>query len=352
MLFTGQAGSRQMEETAESQLAISGISHRRTIFRSAGMNPFMELMGLSQLIWFLLRFKPDLVHCASPKGVLYGGIAARLCGVRGLVLAVSGMGYAFTNDAGNASRGFVRGIYTSLASFAFHHSNVHVIVQNMDDYFSLLERKLANEEQLSLIPGSGVDLSLYANCDATHKEFIVLLPARMLRDKGVSEFVDTARLVKQVAPSWRFVLAGAADCDNPTAIPEADLQRWQVEGVVEWLGHVENMVPWFQKAAIVCLPSYREGLPKALLEAAAASCAVVTTDVTGCREAIAPGKSGDLVPARDSGILAETLLSLIIDKTKRIRYGNYGRQRACSLFSIESVVGRTIDIYKGLLKDD
>ena len=171
----------------------------------------------------------------------------------------------------------------------------------------------------------------------------------MLKGKGVGEFVAAARKVKLMEPSWRFVLAGAAGYDNPSAILEGDLLAWQAEGVVEWLGHVEDMVPLYREAAIVCLPSYREGMPKALLEAAAAGCAVVTTDVTGCREAIAPGVTGDLVPVRDSDALAAVLLSLIKDDARRLSYGEKGCQRALDRFSVESVVQQTVGIYRELL---
>lgn len=351
-LFTGQAGSDQMESAAMTQLSVTGLAHERGVFRSSGLNPFVELWGLCQLILFLLRFKPDIVHCASPKGVLYGGIAARFCRVRGLVLAISGMGYAYTEGTGQGlARKIIQKIYGVMARFAFHHRNARVIVQNKDDYLSVLERGLVCESQLNLIPGSGVDLSLFVDCDVTAKKPLVLLPARMLQDKGVKEFVAAARKVKQAEPSWRFILAGAAGYDNPSVISETDLQSWQAEGIVEWLGHVDDMLPLFCKAAIVCLPSYREGIPKSLLEAAAACCAVVTTDVTGCREAIDVGETGDLVPARDSEALAATLLSLIKDTDRRIRYGIKGRDRAIEIFSIQSVVDQTLEIYRRLLKN-
>ena len=352
-LLTGQAGSQEMEQVAQAQLQAAGVEHQRVIFSSAGMNPLVELLGVLQLVWFLLRYKPDVVHCASPKGVLYGGIAARLCRVHGLVLAISGMGYAYTQGAGQrGARAFVRRVYGALAGFAFHHPNVRVIVQNQDDYQSVIENGLAEARRVTLIPGSGVDLSLFEGCSPADKSRIVLLPARMLKDKGVGEFVEAARQLKSVAPNWRFVLAGAAGYGNPSAIRLEQLQAWQTEGCIEWLGHVDDMTPLFREAAIVCLPSYREGMPKALLEAAAAGCAVVTTDVTGCREAIEPGVTGDLVQARDSSSLANALLSLIEDEQRQQSYGAKGQERAKAIFSIASVVSQTLNIYDGVLRHD
>jgi glycosyltransferase involved in cell wall biosynthesis len=351
-LFTGQAGSLAMEDAALVQLRAKEIPHNRTIFRSSGTNPFVELAGLIQLTWFLFRFKPDIVHCASPKGVLYGGIAARVCRVHGLVLAISGMGYAYTdNTQKTTKRAIIKKVYGALVRLAFGHRNLQVIVQNKDDYLSMQENGLAQRSNLCLIPGSGVDLRLFSKCDVTSKKKQVLLPARMLADKGVLEFVAAARSVKKLEPTWRFLLAGAAGYDNPTAISQNELQAWVAEGVVEWLGHVPDMVPLFQDAAIVCLPSYREGMPKALLEAAAAYCAIVTTDVTGCREAIEDGVTGDLVPVRNSEKLAESLLTLIRSKEIREGYGIKGQKRAVDLFSIQSVVHQTTDIYKRLISN-
>lgn len=352
-LLTGKAGSKEMEETAVMQLQATGVVHRRASFSSSGMNPLIEFLGLLQLAWFVIRFRPDIMHCASPKGVLYGGLVARICGVRGLVLAISGMGYAYTGGTEQSSvRAFVRRVYGALAGFSFHHPNVRVIVQNMDDFQSAIDKGLTQVSSLSLIPGSGVDLSLFEDCTATNKSNIVLLPARMLKDKGIEEFVKAARRIKAVAPDWRFVLAGAAGYDNPSSIGASQLQTWQAEGCVEWVGHLNDMAPLFRESAIVCLPSYREGMPKALLEAAAAGCAVVTTDVTGCREAIEPGVTGDLVPVRNSDALADAILSLIKDKQRRQAYGIKGQLRARALFSVDSVVSQTMKIYEELFNHE
>jgi glycosyltransferase involved in cell wall biosynthesis len=352
-LLTGQAGSQEMEQLAQAQLQAAGVEHHRAFFSSAGMNPFVELLGVLQLVWFMLRYKPDVVHCASPKGLLYGGIAARLCRVRGLVLAISGMGFAYTQGVGRrGARAFARKVYGALAGFAFNHPNVRVIVQNQDDYQAVIENGLADENCVTLIPGSGVDLSLFEGCSPADKVRMVLLPARMLKDKGVGEFVEAARKLKSVAPDWRFVLAGAAGYGNPSAIGLEQLQAWQTEGCIEWLGHVDDMTPLFREAAIVCLPSYREGMPKALLEAAAAGCAVVTTDVPGCREAVEPGVTGDLVQARDSVSLAKALLSLIDDEQRQKLYGIKGQERAKAIFSLASVVSQTLNIYDGVLRHD
>lgn len=351
-LFTGYPGSALMETLADKVLSEVGVVHQRVGFHSAGVNPLVELWGLLQLTWTLRRYRPDIIHCVSPKGVLYGGIAARLIGVKGVVLAISGMGYAFTaSEKRSILRSLIKTAYQTTARISFGHPNVHVIVQNKDDEQCVITNGLALKKDVVLIPGSGVSLKDFVGCSAEKKERIVLFPARMIRDKGVVEFMKAASSIRGEAPEWRFLLAGAADYKNPSAISVEEIEGWQREGVIEWLGHVDNMKVLFASAAIVCLPSYREGMPKALLEAAAAGCAVVTTDVTGCREAIVNGETGDLVPARDSETLIKTLLDLMRDQERRIRYGINGQARAQQIFSVDAVVEKTFDIYREILKN-
>ena len=349
-LVTGQAGSAQMELPSVEKIAAAGIQHTRTFFRSDSVNPIRELIGLIQLTSYLIRTRPDVVHCVSPKGVLYGGIAARLARIQSIVLAVSGMGYAFTPVSnGGIARYVISHVYRALAGFAFGHDNKRVIVQNGDDRQTLLQSGLACVQELILIPGSGVDLSSFQSVRIEEKSKLVVLPARMLRDKGVAEYVDAIRRIKKHVPDWRFVLAGAADYHNPSSVPVEQIEQWQHEGLVDWLGHVENMVTYYTDASIVCLPSYREGMPKALLEAAAAGCAVITTDAVGCREAILPGVTGELVPVRDVERLSEAILGLINDKKRREAYGVAGMQLAKSRYGIDAVISSTLDIYEDLL---
>lgn len=348
-LITGQAGSESMEMIANKELQQRDLFHERVRFRSSSINPLLEALGLIQLVSKLKRMAPDLVHCASPKGVLYGGIASRLSGVPSLVLAISGMGYALTSTGSDSlSRRLIGLIYRSLSRFAFGHKNMRVIVQNSDDFESLLQTGWVKKEHISLIPGSGVDLCKYPLVPISARENVVLFPARVLYDKGVQEFIEAATLVSRKCLGWRFVIAGAADYDNPSAPTLSLLNGWRQLGFVELLGHVDDMPAVFLKSKIVCLPSYREGMPKALLEAAAAGNAIVTTDVTGCREAIEDGVTGDLVPVRDANALAEAIYKLIQDEERCKRYGEQGRRRAERLYSIDSVIANTLNIYEEL----
>lgn len=351
-LFTGQPGNDQVEKLAEHKLADAGIAHERVQFRSSGLNPIIEGFAFLQLLWCLFRYRPDIVHCASPKGILFGGVAARLCRTSGLVLAVSGLGYLYTKPKETFFHKCLRFVFESISLIGFRHPNICVIVQNETDRKLLLDRSLAREANLILIPGSGVDLTQFDNLTHAEKKKQVLLPARMLTDKGVEEFVEAARKIRSIRQDWLFILAGESKYDNPTAIAEEQLKEWQTQGVIKWRGYVEDMVPLYREASIVCLPSYREGMPKALLEAAAAKCAVVTTDVPGCREAIEPGVTGDLVPPRNGKVLGEKLLGLINDPDRLHRYGDMGRERASRLYSIKTVLDEITTVYEGMSKDE
>ena len=351
-LVTGRAGSDSMEAAAERALSSHRIEHQRVAFTAAGMNPFVELRGLTGLLRSLRKLAPDVIHCASPKGNLYGAIVARVLRVPALVIAVSGMGFAFTADPGSgAFRRFASAIYRLLARFAYGHRNKRVIVQNTQDWEFILQSGLAVERELILIPGSGVDIVKLERSDVETKSKIVLFAARMVFDKGVLEFIEAARIVRELEPEWKFIMAGAADYENPSSVPADLLRKHSDAGTVDWRGLVDDMDSLYEETSIVCLPSYyREGMPKVLLEAAAAGCAVVTTDLPGCSEAIIPGRTGDLVQPRDARALANALLALIRDQPRRVAYGRAGRDMARQRFSIDAVVQRTVGLYGELLE--
>lgn len=340
-----------MEPAAVQALQSSGIPFTRFPFRSASINPFSELRALISISIYLRKHKPDIVHCVSPKGVLYGGIASRVAGIRSVVFAISGMGYASTKGRKESfGRAFLGILYNSLLAFVFLRKNIKVIVQNTDDKHFFQSRYNLEDAQLRLIPGSGVDVSEYENVVYSDKENIVLFPARMLKDKGVIEFIQAATSLAEDMKDWRFILAGAADYENPSSVSANRLESFEYKNI-EWIGHIENMVPLYKKASIVCLPSYREGMPKCLLEGAAAGCAIVTTDAIGCRDAVIPGVTGDIVPCGDSAALAQTLIALMIDKTRRAKYGYEGRTLAISKYNVTDVIKDTLLIYDELIAE-
>ena len=349
MLVTGEAGSARLEAPAVEQLRDLGIPHLVTRFRSSSLSPLRELAGLGGVARCMLQWKPDLVHCASPKGLLYGGLASRLTRRPALVLAVSGMGSLFTKSGG-AARALLRQVYLTLVRLAYRHPNRRVIVQNDNDRAAIMAAGFAQADAIRLIPGSGVRLAQYLPLPLEGRQDLVVLPARLLREKGVEEFVFAARRIRASGSPWRFALLGTADYDNPSSVSRQQVEQWVAEGVVEWWGHRDDMAAVLAQAAIVCLPSYYpEGMPKALLEAAAAGCAVVTTDSVGCRDAIDPGVTGDLVPVRDAEALTRALQALIDDPERRLAYGAAGRELAIRKFDLDQVLRTTRDIYDELV---
>lgn len=343
-LISGRSSSASMEADSAQTLDNAGIAHYSASFRATGTNPLIETFGLLQALRQVRALKPDVIHTASPKGNLYGGIAARICGVPKLVISVSGQGYLFTGNAGCLKRG-IGYFYNVLIKWVYRHPDCTVIVQNQGDYSALVGADMLRREQLLLIPGSGVELALFEDMPLEQIENIVVLPARMLRDKGVLEFVDAARMLKQSYPEWRFVLVGSADYRNPSAIPIGQIQAWVSDGIVEWWDYQSDMPAVYRKAAIVCLPSYREGMPKCLLEAAAAAKPVLTTDAIGCREAIIPDETGLLVPVKDAAALSVAMRRLMDDSQLRRSMGDKGRILAQQRFSVDSVIERVMAVY-------
>ncbi len=311
-----------------------------------GMNPARELQSILGLTRILRRLRPALLHNIAQKPVLYGTLAARLAGVPAVVNGVAGMGYLFTSETARARlvRALVGGAYRALLAAP----NVRVLVQNPDDQEQVL--RLTGVEPV-LIPGSGVDLARFVPRPQPPGPALVLLASRMLWDKGVGEFVAAARLLKARGLPARLVLVGKPDPGNPASVSEDQLRDWQREGCIEWWGYRADMPEVMAAAHIACLPSYyREGLPKFLIEAAAAGLPLVTTDATGCREAVEPGGNGLLVPVRDPVALAAALARLIGDAALRRRFGAQSRALAEARFDATRIHGATLAVYHELLQ--
>ena len=345
-VVTGQPPSSAMDEGAEEAISTAGIQYRQLQFRAAGTNPVFELIGLVQMFFHVVMFRPDVMHCITPKGNLYGGLCARFLRVPKLVLAISGMGYLYT-DGGGFFKRLIKSIYRPLIRWIYRHPQITVIVQNQDDYNSILSAGWVPQERIVLIPGSGVVLDDYVQLsDTDHIQPLVILPARLILEKGIQEFVEAAINCKATYPQWRFALVGTADYQSPSAISRPQIEQWVDAGSIEWFGYQHDMPAVYRQCAIVCLPSfYMEGLPKCLLEAAAAGRPVVTTNSVGCREAIIDGETGILVPVRDAEALAQALLRLMNDPALRERMGAAGRERAIREFDINTVVARHLAIY-------
>lgn len=313
------------------------------------LNPLREARLLLHLLRLFRRERPALVHGFTIKCAVYGSLAARMVRVPARVNAVAGMGYVFISDSLKAR--LLRPLVRALLKLALGGRNARLILQNPDDVALFDRAGLVDVSQVRLIPGSGVDCRRFLPDPARvpGERLRVLLPARLLWDKGLAEYVQAARLLHAEGRPIDFLLAGDPDPGNPAAVPEADVREWVGQGLVQWLGHVDDMPALLRSVDIVALPSYREGLPKGLIEAAASGCALVTTDVPGCREVVTHDVDGLLVPVRDGDALAKAIARLQDEPALRARLADAGRRKALEQFDERIVIRKTLAVYDELI---
>ena len=317
------------------------------------LNPFREF----KLLWYLLRLfrreRPSLIHGFTIKCAVYGSLMARFARVPARINAVAGMGYVFISDELKAR--LLRPIVRTLLKQALGGRGARLVLQNPDDVLLFERAGLADASCVRMIRGSGVDCSRFVARSPRSQEDNpartprLLLPSRLLWDKGIAEFVSAARQLHAEGRAITFLLAGDPDPGNPAAVPEAMVRSWVEEGVLEWLGHVDDMPSLYATVDIVVLPSYREGLPKSLIEAAACGLPLVATDVPGCREVVSDGEDGLLVPVRDANALAAAIARLLEDRELAARLGAAARKKALSEFDERIVIESTIEVYRELL---
>lgn len=321
-----------------------GFSHHELFFSRSGTNPFGELKALLSICSLCWSLRPEVLHLVTIKPVLYGGIAARLSPVKGVLAAVPGLGFIFM--ARGVKANLVRGIISIMYRLALGKRNLLAVFQNPDDQKALMDIGAITLQKSMIIRGSGVSLLQYSMSPEVDGVPVVTFAARLLRDKGVIEFVEAVRILKSRGLNARFQLVGNIDRGNPTSISAENVDSWLNEGVVQSLGYCSNMAEVLKNSHVVVLPSYREGLPKVLIEAAACGRAVVTTDVPGCRDAIDPDVSGLLVPVRNASALAEAIQRLLENPELRREMGLAGRALAERAFAIESVVSKHLETYR------
>lgn len=313
----------------------------------SSVNLFKELSVICRLISIYKSEKPDIVHHVALKPVLYGTIAAFFSKVPFVVNALAGLGSLFSSQSIKLRflRPFVKFVFRRL----LNRKNSRVILQNPDDV-QLMCNSVLHRDRVALIRSSGVDTSQFVVLPEPVGDPIVILASRLLWDKGVAEFVDAARQLRQQGIKARFILIGSGDVANPSAISDDQLRRWSDGGDVEWWGHRDNMAGIIAESHIVCLPSYYgEGVPKVLIEAASCGRPVVTTDMPGCREIVHDGVNGFLVPARNADAVAEALEEMIRSPGLRQQFGVAGRKLVERDFAVGKVNFETLKVYERLL---
>lgn len=320
-----------------------GLSPHHVPLTRAGFNPLREFRVVLALLRLYRNLDPSILHHASIKPVIFGGIAARIFGKAAVISTIPGLGHVFIDTGRKAA--IRRRIVCFLYSIAFRNRRQKVCFQNNDDLQTLAEDAKIPHRDIVLIPGSGVEMEkFHPSLVRTADKIYVSLVGRMLESKGVNEFVEAARLLKE-RHDIVFRLVGGVDQESPSAISYDVITQWVSEGVVEWLGEVEDVRTVYSDSSIVCLPSYGEGLPKTLLEAASCGLPIVTTDVAGCRDIVIDGETGYIVPVRDHVLLAERILELADSPRLRQEFGASGRQLVARKFSTDKIVGATLVLY-------
>jgi len=304
-----------------------------------------ELAAAWRLFAILRRFRPDVAHLITAKPVIVGGICCRLLRIP-VLAAISGLGHVFIADGVKARA--MRLLILCGYWLALKRRHALVIFQNPHNR-EIFERAAIVGRRAVTIRGSGADLALFDPSPCINEEPVVALPARMLWTKGVGEFVEAAKILRASGVRARFMLAGDTDAGNPASIEAAQLRSWDESGAVEWIGYRTDIAAFLREIDLVVLPSYLEGLPKTIIDAAAAGRATVTTDVPGCRDAIVDQETGLLVRVRDSGDLAEKIAVLLHDTERRRAMGRAARDFAEREFAIERIVDQHLDSYARLL---
>lgn len=333
------------------EITDKGIKFIPVNISRSGTNILQEIRTIFQFYNIYRKIRPDVVHHVTFKPVIYGSIISKLIGIKGTLNAISGLGYNFTSNR----RGFVQNIMIILMKFGFKQKNLAVIFQNEDDYKEILSLGVINKyNKVNFIKGSGVNLDLFKYTPPVKKEKLqILLPTRMLWDKGVSELREASNILKKkYRDRVMFILSGIADNDNNAGVSDTYLNDWEEPNYVKWIGFVKDMSEVYSVSDIVVLPSYREGIPKSLIEACAAGRPIVTTNSIGCKECVDEGINGYKVPIKSTVELAMAIEKLILSESDRLIMGKNSREKAEKEFSEITVVNHHLKIYNNLLNTD
>lgn len=351
--------ARAAIESGHQVALLSKISSHRKLLESSGLtvfdwsldrrssNPIKEMRALWQVIKAIYFYSPNLIHAVALKPVIYASIACRWIGMRRHIFALGGLGFIFNSESWFAK--ILRPSIILLLRMAFSGEHSRVIVQNSDDLQKLLSLRIVSNRNIRLIKGAGVDTQIFSPQLESSLIPLVLLPARLLWSKGVGDFVTAASNLKAKGVKARFAVVGDRDPHNPECVSQSQIDAWQEEGAVEIWGRREDMSVVMNQASIVCLPSYSEGLPKALLEAASCARPIVAYDIPGCRGIVVDDDNGFLVPFRNQLLLENAIDILINDPDLRKKMGESGRLKVINEYSQELISKETLSVWDEVL---
>lgn len=323
-------------------------------FNRSGINPIKQLLALRELYQIYQHYQPDVVHHVAVKPVLLGSVIAQMTKIPKVINALGGLGYLFTHTFFDCNKRCIkklkktllRAIVCTFYQWAFSRTNALLLLQNADDKQMLIEYNCVKDNRVMIIPGSGIDITAYPVTPfPPSPPIIITCISRMLWDKGIGELVAAAELLQQQNLPIKLRLYGLPDPENPASIPIKTLEQWKASGLIEWSGFCNDVATAYAECHIAVLPSYREGLPKSLLEAASCGRPIVTTDVPGCREVVQEGENGFLVPVQNATELSLKLTLLIENATLREQMGKCGRQRVELHFSSQVIHKKILSLY-------
>lgn len=323
-------------------------------FTRGGLNPFRQLLSLKELYSIYKTYKPDIAHHVAMKPIVLGTLIATWLKVPRIINAFGGLGYLFTDSSKQRSlftrfkKASLRFCVSYLLRFLFSANTVSVVLQNKDDKNTLIQATHLSPSKITLIPGAGIDIDVFklSPMPPLASPIIITCIARLLWDKGIGELVLAAKILKEQSISAQVVLYGMPDSENPASIDKSQLLAWHAANDIIWRGYCTDVVKAYADSHIAVLPSYREGLPKSLLEAASCGRPIVTTDVPGCREVVAHGENGYLVPKQNAQALANALITLCNDSALRFRMGLAGRKRVENIFQDALIQQQTLALYR------
>ena len=330
---------------AETRAALAALGATPVDYslERTGINPLSDLRTLWQLWRLLRRLKPDVVLGYNIKPVIYGTLAAWMARVPRRVVWINGLGYIFTDTAGSD---FKRKIFRKIVGLLYYAAarlSHAVCFQNRDDLQEMTAHGIVPIHKSVLVGPTGVMLDQWVSAPPVLHPTTFTLAARLLREKGIVEFAEAARAIKQRYPETRFLLLGGLDT-NPGALPEATVRQWAQEGVLEWFGHVPDVRPYFAQTSVYVLPSYREGVPRSTQEAMAMARPIITTNAPGCRETVIDGVNGYLVPPRDVAALVQAMERFIGQPELIHTMGQASRKLAEERFDARKINQRLLEV--------
>lgn len=336
-------------EKVERELAQSGIGFRTVPMSRAGMNPLADLRLIFGYILLMLRERPELVLAYTQKPIVYGGLVTRLLAIPRFFPLMSGLGHVFSPDSGVSQT--IRKLVAGLYRIAIRRAQT-IFVFNSDDRQDMIDLGIVTPDQQVLqVPGSGVDTSRFPHVEPPEDKLHFLLVARLLRNKGIPEFLEAAKQVKHTKPDCEFTILGHMDTENPAGFDEEELAAFEREYPVRFVPGTDDVRPYLAQSSVFVLPTtYREGLPRTILEAMSTGRAVITTNAPGCRDAVDDGSNGFLVEPHNAADLARTMLKFVADPQLVQGMGQRSRSRAERVYDVH-LVNRTLLFEMDLLRE-